>query len=70
MGAKGALLAATRTNSEIICQENNLGTIEHGKLADLILVKGDPLKNIGIFKEYESNLLLILQDGRIYKNIL
>ena len=70
MGAKGALLAATRTNSEIIRQENNLGTIEPGKLADLILVKGDPLKDIGIFKEYESNLLLIIQDGRIYKNIL
>jgi len=37
---------------------------------DLILVKGDPLKDIGLFKEYESNLLLIIQDGRIYKNIL
>jgi imidazolonepropionase-like amidohydrolase len=70
MGAKGALLAATRTNSEIVRQENNLGTIEPGKLADLILVKGDPLKDIGIFKEYESSLLLIIQDGRIYKNIL
>jgi imidazolonepropionase-like amidohydrolase len=70
MGAEGALLAATRTNSEIIRQENNLGTIEAGKLADLILVKGDPLKDIGIFKEYESNLLLIIKDGGIYKNIL
>jgi len=70
MGPMGALLAATRTNSEIILQQDKLGTIEPGKLADLILVKGDPLKDISIFKEYESNILLIIQGGRIYKNIL
>jgi len=70
MGPMGALLAATRTNSEIIRQQDKLGTIEPGKLADLILVKGDPLKDIRVFKEYESNILLIIQEGRIYKNIL
>jgi imidazolonepropionase-like amidohydrolase len=70
MGPIGALLAATRTNSEIIRQQDTLGTIEPGKLADLILVKGDPLKDISIFKEYQSNILIIIQGGRIYKNIL
>jgi imidazolonepropionase-like amidohydrolase len=66
----GALLATTKTNSEIIRQEKNLGTIEAGKLADLILVKGDPLEDIGVIKDYGSNILLIIQGGRIYKNIL
>jgi imidazolonepropionase-like amidohydrolase len=70
MGPMGAILAATKTNSEIIRQQDNLGTIEPGKLADLILVKGDPLKDISLFKEYESNILLIIQAGKIYKNIL
>jgi imidazolonepropionase-like amidohydrolase len=70
MGPMGALMAATRTNSEIIRQQDNLGTIESGKLADLILVKGDPLKDITLFKEYESNILLIIKEGKIYKNIL
>jgi imidazolonepropionase-like amidohydrolase len=70
MGPMGALLAATRTNSEIIRQQENLGTIEPGKLADLILVKGDPLKDISVFKEYGENILLIIQGERIYKNIL
>jgi imidazolonepropionase-like amidohydrolase len=70
MGPMGALLATTKTNSEIIRQENNLGTIEAGKLADLILIKGDPLKDISVIKDYGSNILLIIQGGRIYKNIL
>lgn len=70
MGPMGALLATTKTNSEIIRQENDLGTIEAGKLADIILIKGDPLKDISIIKDYGSNILLIVQGGRIYKNIL
>lgn len=70
MGPMGALLAATHTNSKIIRQENHLGTIEPGKIADLILIKGDPLKDINVFKEYKGNILLIIQSGRIYKNIL
>jgi imidazolonepropionase-like amidohydrolase len=70
MGPMGALLAATRTNAEIIRQQDNLGTIEPGKLADLILVKENPLKDISLFKDYERNILLIVKDGEIYKNIL
>ena len=70
MGPMGALMAATRTNSEIIRQQDNLGTIEPGKLADLILVKGDPLKDISIIKDYASNILLIIKEGEVYKNIL
>ncbi len=70
MGPLGALLAATKTNAAIIRQEHNLGTIEPGKTADLILVKGDPLEDINVFKEYKKNILLIMQSGRIYKNIL
>jgi imidazolonepropionase-like amidohydrolase len=70
MGPMGALLAATRTNAKIIRHEEHLGTIAPGKLADLILIQGDPLKDIAIFKEYKKNLLLIVQNGKIYKNIL
>ena len=70
MGPMGALMAATKTNAEIIQQEKNLGTIEPGKLADFILVKGDPLKEIGLFQNYRENITLIIQDGKIYKNII
>jgi imidazolonepropionase-like amidohydrolase len=69
MGPMGALMAATKTNAEIIKQEKNLGTIEPGKLADLILVKGDPLKDMSLFQNYQEKITLIMQGGKIYKNI-
>ena len=70
MGPMGALMAATRTNAEIIRQEDRLGTIEGGKLADLILVDGDPLADISILQRYQEKIVLIIQDGRIYKKLL
>jgi imidazolonepropionase-like amidohydrolase len=70
LGAMGAIVATTRTNAEIINRERDLGTLEAGKLADLVLVKGDPLKDLTLFQNYAENLTLIVQDGRIYKNII
>jgi imidazolonepropionase-like amidohydrolase len=70
MGPMDALIAATRTNAEIIQREKDLGTIEAGKLADLILVKGDPLKDMTLFQNYLENITLIIQDGKTYKNII
>ena len=70
MGPMGALLAATKTNAEIIKQEQNLGTIEPGKLADFVLIKGDPLKDMTLFQNYRENITLIVQEGRTHKNII
>jgi imidazolonepropionase-like amidohydrolase len=70
MGPMGALVAATRTNACLLRQEHNLGTIAAGKLADLILVNGDPLKDISILQKYETHITVILQNGGIYKNLL
>jgi imidazolonepropionase-like amidohydrolase len=47
-----------------------LGVIEEGALADLLLVNGDPLQNLQLIAEPATNLLVIMKDGRIYKNIL
>jgi imidazolonepropionase-like amidohydrolase len=68
MGPMGALVAATKTNSEIIRQEKTLGTIAAGKLADLILVDGDPLTDITVLQQYQEKIVLIMQGGRVYKN--
>lgn len=70
MGPMGALVAATRTNACLLRQEHNLGTIAAGKLADLILVNGDPLRDISVLQKYQTHLTLILQNGRMYKNLL
>ncbi len=45
-----------------------VGVIEEGALADILLVNGDPLKDITILTKPEENLALIMKDGKIYKN--
>lgn len=47
-----------------------LGVIEVGALADLLLVRGDPLQDLELIADPERNLLLIMKAGRIYKNIV
>ena len=70
LGPMGAIVATTRTNAEIIGQQDHLGTIAAGKLADLILVSGDPLADMTVFQNYAENITLIVQGGKIHKNIL
>jgi hypothetical protein len=36
----------------------------------LILVQGDPLKDITVLQQYQDKISLIIQGGRVYKNIL
>jgi len=47
-----------------------LGVIEEGALADVLLVDGDPLANIDLVADPGKNFLLIMKDGRIFKNSL
>lgn len=47
MSARAVLLAATRDNAEALGVADRLGTIAPGKLADLVAVRGDPLRDIG-----------------------
>ncbi len=63
------LLSATRVNAEIFRMENEIGTVEPGKYADLIAVKGDPLKDLRLFQN-QDNLHLIMKGGTAYKQTL
>ena len=47
-----------------------LGVIEENALADLLLVDGNPLDNIGLIAEPEKSLVLIMKDGKIVKNAI
>ncbi|MBA4752596.1 MAG: amidohydrolase family protein, partial [Sphingopyxis sp.] len=65
-----ALVAATKTSAEIMHMGDRLGTIEVGKLADIIVVDGNPDEDFGALRKVRTvfvNGRLMLQDGRIYK---
>jgi len=47
-----------------------LGVIEEGAYADLLLINGNPLRDITILTKPEENLALIMKDGKIYKNTI
>ena len=47
-----------------------LEVVEEGALADLLLVDGNPLENVGIIEDPDKNFLVIMKDGTIYKNAL
>ena len=64
-----AIVAVTKTASECIHMSKEIGTLEPGKLADLLIVDGDPLADISILKDRER-LRLIMQGGRVHKNAL
>ncbi|HZK12686.1 MAG TPA: amidohydrolase family protein [Atribacterota bacterium] len=61
-----ALLAVTKNSAELLGMEDSIGTIEKGKLADIISVKGDPLKDITVLK----NVSLVMKEGQQYKDLL
>ena len=60
----GALLAATKVNSEMLRAEDKLGTIRPGKLADIVAFDGNPLEDIKVM----TNCTFVMKDGTIYKN--
>lgn len=63
---KDALLCLTKNSSELLGMTDQLGTLEPGKTADVISVRGDPLKDITVLQ----NVDLVVKSGRIYHNLL
>lgn len=63
-----AIVAATRMGGELMMRPGELGLVKAGCLADLLLVDGDPVRDIRILQDRER-LLAIMKDGRFHKNI-
>jgi imidazolonepropionase-like amidohydrolase len=51
-------------------QEGPLGVVKKGAYADLIIVDGNPLENLELVGDPEKNFVLIMKDGKIYKNTI
>jgi imidazolonepropionase-like amidohydrolase len=66
--ASEALVCGTRYGGEIMGMGRELGQVKEGFIADLLLVSGDPVKNVDILVD-EKNLHVIMKDGVLYKDI-
>jgi imidazolonepropionase-like amidohydrolase len=70
------LKLVTYDNAQLLALSGNrnpykdakLGVIEEGAYADMILVDGNPLKDINVMVDYDKNFIVIIKDGKIYKN--
>jgi len=69
------LVMATGTNGELLRlsgerspYKGNIGVVREGALADLLLVDGDPVADIGLITRPAESFLVIMKDGVIYKN--
>lgn len=65
--AQEVLLSATVTPAEMNGLADKLGQVKEGFIADLLLMHSNPLENITVLDEPESNLIMIMKEGRIYK---
>ena len=68
---------ATGTNGQLLTMSGKrspypgtLGLVEEGAFADLLLVDGDPVRDLTLFGNAEKNLVLIMKNGKIHKNTL
>lgn len=66
-GDNGALLELTGERNPY---RKPLGVVAEGALADLLLVDGDPTADLSLIERPESSFVLIMKNGRIYKNLL
>ena len=64
------LRSATVTNAELLMEKGTLGIIAEGAYADLLIVEGNPLADLGTLMNPEKNLKFIMKDGTVYKNEL
>ena len=61
-----ALVSATRLGGEIMMRGRDLGQVKEGFLADLLLVDGDPLSNLGVLRD-QARILAVMKDGVFHR---
>jgi imidazolonepropionase-like amidohydrolase len=68
VGAMEAIVAMTATNAKIMRIDDRLGTVEVGKVADLIAVRGDPLAEPRLFDD-PDRVALVVKAGAVEKRV-
>jgi imidazolonepropionase-like amidohydrolase len=67
VGAMDAIVAQTSTNAKILRADDRIGSVEPGKLADVIAVRGDPLEEPQLFSDPER-VVLVVKGGEVVKS--
>ena len=62
--------SATTVGAQVVRMEGKIGTVQEGAFADLILVNGNPLKDLGVLQNQGRDIHLIMKGGHIHKNTL
>lgn len=64
------LRSATSVNADLLMMSGQIGTIRTGAFADLLVVEGNPLRDVRVLCHPERNLFLVMKDGVIYTDRL
>jgi imidazolonepropionase-like amidohydrolase len=64
------LRSATSVNAELLQMSGQLGCIQPGAYADLLVTGGDPLRDPGLFRDSLANILLIMKGGKCIRTAL
>ena len=62
--------SATIVGAELLGRAGELGVVAPGALADILVVDGNPLEDLGLFQDQGARLSVIMSGGRLYKNRL
>ena len=68
--AADVIRSATRVGSRLLRLDGRIGVVAPGAWADLLVVDGNPLEDIGVLAEPEQHLRLVMKGGRVYHDRL
>jgi len=60
----GALKAGTSSDAELLGLDKQIGSLETGKLADVVAVRGDPIADI----RQTEHVFFVMKEGVVYRN--
>jgi imidazolonepropionase-like amidohydrolase len=64
------LRSACAVNAELLMQEERLGCVRKGAAADLVVVDGNPLEDIGLLAQGGERLSVIMREGQLHKRVI